>query len=74
MIGGWTVRYAVEAFTVGFAEDPGAHFGAISEGHGSLLMQLLFMAVTILVVSGGIGAGIERVARIAMPALVGAAD
>jgi neurotransmitter:Na+ symporter, NSS family len=41
----------------------------ISEGHGSFVMQVIFMALTIAVVSGGIGAGIERVARIAMPAL-----
>ncbi len=69
VIGGWTLRYAAEAFTIGFPADPGAHFGAISEGHGSFAMQLLFMALTIGVVSGGIGSGIERVARIAMPAL-----
>ena len=69
VIGGWTVRYAFEAFFVGFAEDAGAHFGAVSEGHGSLAMQILFMIVTISIVSGGIGAGIERVAKVAMPGL-----
>ena len=69
VIGGWTLRYAFEAFTIGFADDPGAHFAVISEGHGSFVMQVIFMALTIAVVSGGIGAGIERVARIAMPAL-----
>lgn len=69
VIGGWTLRYAFEAFTIGFPADAGAHFEAISEGHMSLLMQILFMALTIAVVSGGIGAGIERVARIAMPSL-----
>jgi NSS family neurotransmitter:Na+ symporter len=69
VIGGWTLRYAFEAFTIGFADDPGAHFALISEGHGSFVMQVIFMALTIAVVSGGIGAGIERVARIAMPAL-----
>jgi len=69
VIGGWTLRYAFEAFTIGFADDPGAHFALISEGHGSFATQVIFMAFTIAVVSGGIGAGIERVARIAMPAL-----
>lgn len=69
VIGGWTLRYAFEAFTIGFPADAGAHFEAIYEGHMSLLMQILFMALTIAVVSGGIGAGIERVARIAMPSL-----
>ncbi|MGB0620754.1 MAG: sodium-dependent transporter [Myxococcota bacterium] len=69
VIGGWTVRYAFEAFFLGFAEDAGAHFGAVSEGHGSLAMQILFMVVTTGVVSGGISGGIERVAKIAMPGL-----
>jgi NSS family neurotransmitter:Na+ symporter len=69
VIGGWTIRYAVEAITIGFPADPGAHFEAVASGFDSLGTQLLFMGATILIVSGGIGAGIERVARIAMPAL-----
>ena len=69
VIGGWTLRYAFEAFFVGFADDAGAHFGAVSEGHGSLAMQVVFMTLTIAIVSGGIGAGIERVAKVAMPGL-----
>jgi len=69
VIGGWTLRYAFEALVVGFAADPGAHFGELASGADSLAMQILFMALTVLIVSGGIGAGIERVARIAMPGL-----
>jgi NSS family neurotransmitter:Na+ symporter len=69
VIGGWTLRYALEGFTVGFPSDPGAHFAAVSEGNDSLVTQLVFMAITIAIVSGGIGSGIERVARIAMPGL-----
>jgi NSS family neurotransmitter:Na+ symporter len=69
VIGGWTIRYAVESATVGFAGDPAAHFSGVASGFDSLAMQLLFMAVTIWIVSEGIGHGIERVARIAMPAL-----
>jgi NSS family neurotransmitter:Na+ symporter len=69
VIGGWTLRYAFEAATVGFTRDPGAHFGEVASGFDSLAMQVVFMVLTILVVSGGIGAGIERVARIAMPGL-----
>jgi len=69
VIGGWTLRYAFEAITIGFPSDAGAHFGAVSEGHFSLAMQIVFMLLTIAIVSGGIGAGIERVARIAMPGL-----
>ncbi len=69
VIGGWTLRYAAESATIGFAADAGAHFDEIASGLDSLTMQIVFMLLTTLVVSGGIGAGIERVARIAMPAL-----
>ena len=69
VIGGWTLRYAVETLTIGFPENPGAHFEDLASGFDSLATQILFMALTISIVSGGISHGIERVARIAMPAL-----
>lgn len=69
VIGGWTLRYAFEAATLGFAPDSGAHFEDVASGFDSLATQIVFMSMTILVVSYGIGAGIERVARIAMPGL-----
>jgi len=69
VIGGWTLRYAVEALLIGFPADPGAHFEALATGWDSLAMQILFMGLTVGVVSGGVASGIERVARIAMPAL-----
>lgn len=69
VIGGWTLRYAFEAAVVGFPADSGAHFAEVASGFDSLGTQVLFMALTIVIVSGGIGSGIERVARIAMPGL-----
>lgn len=69
VIGGWTLRYAIEAVTIGFASDAGAHFNEVASGFDSLGTQIVFMIITILIVSGGIGAGIERVSRVAMPAL-----
>ena len=69
VIGGWTLRYAFEAATVGFPADAGAHFVELASGFDSLATQIVFMALTILIVSGGIEAGIEKVARIAMPGL-----
>ena len=36
VIGGWTLRYAFEAATVGFAPDAGAHFGDLASGFDSL--------------------------------------
>ena len=69
VIGGWTLRYAAESVAIGFPADPGAHFGELASGFDSLATQLLFMALTMGIVSGGVGGGIERLARIAMPAL-----
>jgi NSS family neurotransmitter:Na+ symporter len=69
VIGGWTIRYAIESATIGFGPEPGPHFMEVASGFDSLLMQVVFMILTIWIVSEGVGQGIERVARIAMPAL-----
>ncbi len=69
VIAGWTVRYAVEGLVAGFPAQAGAHFGAIASGTPTLLWHLLFMALTIAVVSGGIRAGIQRAALVLMPVL-----
>lgn len=69
VIAGWTLRYAVEALVVGFPADAGAHFGAVASGLPALLWHLVFMAFTVLVVSGGVSAGIERAAMVLMPLL-----
>jgi len=68
VIAGWTVRYAGEAL-LGFGADPGAHFGEISAGWDAFGFHLAFMAATVAIVYGGVGAGIERVSLVAMPAL-----
>jgi NSS family neurotransmitter:Na+ symporter len=68
VIAGWTVRYAGEAL-MGFGADTGAHFGEISAGLEAFLYHVAFMAVTIWIVFGGVGRGIERVALVAMPSL-----
>lgn len=69
VIAGWTMRYAAEAATTGFAEDAGAHFGQIAAGQSAVLWHLLFMVITIVIVMGGIQRGIERAATILMPTL-----
>ena len=69
VIAGWTLRYAAEAATVGFAPDPGAHFGAISQGPAAVYWHLAFMVLTIGIVMVGVQKGIERAAMILMPTL-----
>ena len=69
VIAGWTARFAVEAVLIGFERDAAAHFGAVSAGVEALMWQLGFIAATVIVVLGGVRAGIERSVRLLMPAL-----
>ncbi len=69
VIAGWTLRYTGEAIFSGFASDPSAHFGLVSEGWEAFLFHAVFMVVTIGIVYSGIRTGIERVSFVAMPAL-----
>jgi NSS family neurotransmitter:Na+ symporter len=69
VIAGWTLRYAGETLLVGMPADAGAHFGQISQGPAAFGFHLLFMAITMAIVVGGVTKGIERVSVIAMPTL-----
>jgi neurotransmitter:Na+ symporter, NSS family len=69
VIAGWTLCYTVEAATVGFAADPGAHFGEIAAGGTVIMWHLIFMVLTIGIVMVGVQKGIEKAAVILMPTL-----
>lgn len=69
VIAGWTMRYAIEALLFGFPGDPGAHFGAISQGPAAAGFHLVFMGLTIAIVIGGVQKGIEKASTLMMPAL-----
>jgi NSS family neurotransmitter:Na+ symporter len=69
VIAGWTMRYAVTAVGSGIPTDAGAFFGEVATGTDALLWHLLFMAITIVIVLGGIRNGIERASVILMPVL-----
>ena len=73
-VGGWCLKYTLDAFTGhGLISDPellGAHFGSfVSDGALSFFYMMLFLGFTAIVVLRGIQGGIERVAKILMPAL-----
>ncbi|MDR1379072.1 MAG: sodium-dependent transporter [Synergistaceae bacterium] len=74
VVGGWTIKYMVASLN-GLAEmtavgQSAAFFGAfISNSYQVVAFQVLFMALTMLVVLGGIGKGIEKACKIIMPAL-----
>jgi neurotransmitter:Na+ symporter, NSS family len=69
VIAGWTIRYVGTYVIAGGVADPSATFDAFATGGWAVAMQVLFMAVTIAVVLGGVEAGIERAALVLMPLL-----
>ncbi|HEX2165830.1 MAG TPA: sodium-dependent transporter [Longimicrobiales bacterium] len=69
VIAGWVSRYAIEAILTPWPADAGAYFEEVSGSGLAVVYHLAFMAVTLLIVAGGVKAGIERVSSIAMPIL-----
>lgn len=69
VIAGWTIRLVLDAARGAIPGDTGAYFGAISQGKWSVVGHLVFMAMTIGIVIGGIKKGLERASLILMPFL-----
>jgi NSS family neurotransmitter:Na+ symporter len=69
VIAGWTVRYGFAALLSGFPGSPGEFFEEVSTGPAAIFWHIVFMIVTIAIVSGGIRKGIERTALVLMPLL-----
>ncbi len=69
VIAGWTLRYTLEALISGFSSAPSEYFELSSTGISAVLYHMVFMAITISIVVGGIKGGIERAALVLMPML-----
>ncbi|MCL2147009.1 MAG: sodium-dependent transporter [Synergistaceae bacterium] len=74
VVGGWAIKYMVASFTdlIPVAETGGAggYLDAFFKDVPQVIMyQVIFMGLTILIVAGGIGEGIERACKVMMPAL-----
>ncbi|MFC4322911.1 sodium-dependent transporter [Litchfieldia salsa] len=74
VVGGWIVLYLVEALTgrlSGLSQEAyGQRFGeVISNPTSTLLAQLIFILLTVIVVAQGVQKGIEKASKIMMPAL-----
>jgi neurotransmitter:Na+ symporter, NSS family len=69
VIAGWVSRYAIEAILTPWPADAGAYFTDVSGSWTAIAYHLGFMTLTLLIVGGGVKAGIERVSSIAMPIL-----
>jgi len=69
VIAGWTLRYSVEAVLWGLPENASQHFSHVTAGYAPVVWHVLFMAITIGIVSGGVKGGIERASVVLMPLL-----
>jgi neurotransmitter:Na+ symporter, NSS family len=63
------VRYAIEATLHGFDRSAAEHFGEVAAGGDAVAFHLGFMALTVLIVVGGVKGGIERASLLLMPLL-----
>jgi NSS family neurotransmitter:Na+ symporter len=68
VIAGWTLRYSLTA-AMGFGSDAAGDFERVSTGLPAVAWHLVFMAITISIVVGGVSRGIERVSVVLMPLL-----
>ena len=73
VVGGWSVRYLVQACTFSFT-DPGSDYagafgGFISSTYKPLIYTLIFLAVTAVANFGGVKNGIERFSKPMMTVL-----
>jgi NSS family neurotransmitter:Na+ symporter len=69
VIAGWAVRYGVTSLVSGFDSTAAERFSDIAEGPDAVAFHLLFMAVTVAIVAGGVKRGIERTSIVLMPVL-----
>lgn len=74
VVGGWVILYIVKGLTGGLSGlgegEYAALFGQlISNPTASVIAQLAFLVLTILVVAKGVSKGIEKASQIMMPAL-----
>jgi NSS family neurotransmitter:Na+ symporter len=69
VIAGWTLRYAGTVLWGGFDAGVADAFGEISTGWDAFGFHLVFMAVTVGIVAGGVKGGIERTSMVLMPTL-----
>jgi NSS family neurotransmitter:Na+ symporter len=76
VVGGWILRYLVESglALVGsgpaYFANPGRYFGGVATGLDAVAFHLAFLALTAVVVLGGVRRGIELGTKVMMPAVL----
>lgn len=74
VVGGWVINYIVKSFSgaisVADADVLGGMFGNLISGTAEpIIYHAIFMLLTMVIVIGGIGGGIEKSSKILMPGL-----
>lgn len=72
VISGWTLAYVFEELFYFFNFHAAAEYvGDLGNGVKNAIFTLIFMILTILIVTGGVSKGIERATKLLMPVLIG---
>jgi NSS family neurotransmitter:Na+ symporter len=72
VISGWTLGYVLEEIFFFFGhQDIAASLGDLGNGPKNAVFTLIFMLMTILIVTGGVSQGIEKATKALMPILLG---
>ena len=69
--GGYVMKFFFKSLGMfaGNQFDPGETFGATLSNASSVIWVLIFLALTVIIVLGGVSGGIEKFCKVAMPAL-----
>ncbi|PKM97089.1 MAG: sodium-dependent transporter [Elusimicrobia bacterium HGW-Elusimicrobia-3] len=70
VIAGWTLAYVWYSFTGAAGQNPGAFFVAfVADGGKNVLLSFGVLVITAAIILGGVRQGIEKAAKVMMPAL-----
>ena len=70
VLGGWTVRFSVNSFQWQDSLTNANSFGSfISNPYMPIIFTIIFLAMSALIIMGGVKGGIEKASKVLMPAL-----
>ncbi|MEZ3116567.1 sodium-dependent transporter [Halobaculum sp. MBLA0147] len=71
VVGGWVIRYVVGSATGAYFDAPTTYFSEVAAtGPDAVAFHLVFMAVVVAIVAGGVEDGIERSTKLMVPSIV----
>lgn len=70
VVGGWVLRYTVASASGAYFGDPAGYFQSVAAGTDAMLFAAAFLAITVVIVAGGIEGGIELAVKAMVPTIV----